>query len=97
MAIVKKCPGCGQPINRGTQCSCGFDLEKWRNIISILALVGAVALPLLARATSGSFAYALPAAIVGLGLGVIVGILVMRAKAHRFGDSQAEDEQATLK
>lgn len=83
MAIVKKCPRCGQPtINLATRCQCGFDFEKWRNIISILGVAGALAGPLLARAVSGSYAYAVPAAIVGLGVGVFVGIVVMKAKAH---------------
>jgi hypothetical protein len=83
MAIVKKCPRCGQPtVSRATRCQCGFDFEKWRNIISILGVVGALAGPLVARAASGSFVYALPAAIAGLGVGVATGILMMRAKAR---------------
>jgi hypothetical protein len=83
MAIFKKCPHCGQPtVDGAKQCQCGFDFEKWKNVVSILGLVGALAGPLLARAVNGSFAYALPAAIVGLGVGVVVGIVIMKAKAH---------------
>jgi|HubBroStandDraft_6_1064221.scaffolds.fasta_scaffold630094_1 hypothetical protein len=83
MAMIKKCPRCGKPtVDRATRCQCGFDFEKWRNIISILGVVGAVAGPLLARVASGSFVYPLPTAIAGLGVGVVTGILIMRAKAH---------------
>jgi hypothetical protein len=83
MAIFKRCPHCGQPtIDRATKCQCGFDFEKWKNIISILGVAGALAGILCARVAIGSFAYALPAAVAGLGIGVAVGIFIMKTKAR---------------
>jgi hypothetical protein len=83
MAIFKKCPHCGQPtIDRATRCQCGFDFEKWKNTISIFGVIGAPVGVICARAASGSFVYALPAAMAGLGAGVVVGIFIMKAKVR---------------